>query len=137
MLVQTNSSNLVDAYKWTELDASSGLAMFALCSGITDRAEPSESLRTHVAYGLGLNAPTVLLSSLQLEAFRRGLVPDSVMDAAVGRVLRAKFELGLFEEPFVDVERAAREGPPASSRTACASGSAFVSAAIFSHPGSG
>jgi hypothetical protein len=72
MLVQTNASNLVDAYKWTELDARSGVAMYALYSRISDRAEPSESLRAHVVYGLGLNAPTVLLSSLQLEEFRRG-----------------------------------------------------------------
>ena len=34
-----------------------------------------------------------------LEAFRRGLIADSVIDAAVSRVLRAKFELGLFEQP--------------------------------------
>ena len=33
--VQTNSSNLVDAYKWTELDASTGLAMYTLYSGIS------------------------------------------------------------------------------------------------------
>lgn len=72
LLVQTNSSNLVDAYKWTELDPGTGLAMYALYSGITDRAEPSESLRANVVYGLGLDAPTVLLSSLQLDGFRRG-----------------------------------------------------------------
>ncbi len=72
LLVQTNSSNLVDAYKWTELDAGTGLAMYALYSRISDRAEPSESLRAHVVYGLGLDAPAVLLSSLQLDDFRRG-----------------------------------------------------------------
>lgn len=42
-----------------------------------------------------------------LEAFRRGLVPDSVMNAAVARVLRAKFSLGLFERPYADVDSAA------------------------------
>jgi len=72
MLVQANSSNLVDAYKWTELDAGTGLAMYALYSRISDRAEPAESLRAHVVYGLGLDAPTVLLSSLQLDDFRLG-----------------------------------------------------------------
>jgi hypothetical protein len=72
MLVQKNSSNLVDAYKWNELDAGTGLAMYALYSRISDRAEPSESLRAHVVYGLGLDAPTVLLSSLQLGDFRLG-----------------------------------------------------------------
>ncbi len=72
LLLQTSSSNLVDAYKWTELDAATGLAMYALYSRISDRAEPAESLRANVVYGLGLDAPTVLLSSLQLNDFRRG-----------------------------------------------------------------
>jgi beta-glucosidase len=40
-------------------------------------------------------------------AFQRGLIADSVIDAAVTRVLRAKFQLGLFEQPFVDVDSAA------------------------------
>ena len=70
--VQTSSSNLVDAYKWTELDARTGLATYALYSGISDRAEPCESLRASVVFSLGLESPTVLLSSLQLDDFRRG-----------------------------------------------------------------
>jgi hypothetical protein len=69
---QTNSSNLVDAYKWTELLDGSGLALFTLYAGITDRAEPCESLKANVAYCLGLDAPTTLLSSRQLESFRHG-----------------------------------------------------------------
>lgn len=39
-------------------------------------------------------------------AFQRGLIADSVMDGAVTRVLRAKFQLGLFERPFVDPDSA-------------------------------
>jgi beta-glucosidase len=39
--------------------------------------------------------------------FQRGLIADSVIDAAVTRVLRAKFQLGLFERPFVDPDSAA------------------------------
>ena len=42
-----------------------------------------------------------------LAAFQRGLIPDSVTDAAVARVLRAKFDLGLFERPYVDPDSAA------------------------------
>jgi beta-glucosidase len=42
-----------------------------------------------------------------LDAFRRGLIADSVIDAAVSRVLRAKLELGLFEHPFVNLDSAA------------------------------
>lgn len=42
-----------------------------------------------------------------LDAFRRGLIADSVIDASVSRVLRAKFELGLFERPYVNADSAA------------------------------
>ncbi len=69
---QTNTSNLVDAYKWTELDEASGLALLTLYSQITDRAEPCESLRATTAYGLGLANPTILVSNTQLDAFRDG-----------------------------------------------------------------
>ena len=72
---QSNYSNLVDAYKWTELDEQSGLAFITLYSGITDRPEPSESLKATTAFCLGLDNPTVLLSSEQLDAFRDGLDP--------------------------------------------------------------
>ncbi len=41
-------------------------------------------------------------------AFQQGLIPTDVIDAAVWRVLRAKFELGLFEKPYVDADAAAR-----------------------------
>jgi beta-xylosidase len=42
-----------------------------------------------------------------LRAVRAGRVPEATIDAAVARVLTAKFELGLFERPYVDPERAA------------------------------
>ena len=42
-----------------------------------------------------------------LDAFQRGMIADSVIDGAVSRVLRAKFELGLFEQPFADPDSAA------------------------------
>ncbi|MFT4993215.1 MAG: hypothetical protein ACI965_000233, partial [Paraglaciecola sp.] len=69
---QTNSSNLVDAYKWSELDDQTGLAFFTLYSGITDRAEPCESLKANTVFCLGLDRPKVLISSEQLDNFRLG-----------------------------------------------------------------
>ncbi len=69
---QTNTSNLVDAYKWTELDERTGLGLFTLYSGITDRAEPSESLKANTVFCLGLEAQQVLISSEQLSGFRQG-----------------------------------------------------------------
>ena len=72
IFTQTNSSNLVDAYKWTELDESTGLAFLTLYSGISDRAEPCESLKATVAYSLGLDNPKVLVSDGQLSKFLKG-----------------------------------------------------------------
>jgi beta-glucosidase len=43
-----------------------------------------------------------------LAAFTRGQVDRAAVDAAVARVLRAKFELGLFEQPYVTADEAAR-----------------------------
>ena len=69
--VQANTSYLVDAYKWNELDEATGLAFFTLYSGISDRAEPCESLRATTVFCLGLEGHRVLLSSRQIEDFRR------------------------------------------------------------------
>jgi beta-glucosidase len=52
-----------------------------------------------------------------LDAFQRGLIPMPVIDAAVARVLRVKFALGLFEHPYVDLDRAAAEGNSDAHRT--------------------
>lgn len=41
------------------------------------------------------------------EAFKKGMVDEQAIDDAVRRVLRAKFELGLFENPYVDPQKAA------------------------------
>ncbi|WP_299126784.1 hypothetical protein [uncultured Winogradskyella sp.] len=68
--LQNASSNLVDAYKRTELVKQSGIAIFALSAIIVDKAEPSEALKANIAWSLGLDNPKYLLSSLQLDAFR-------------------------------------------------------------------
>lgn len=45
---------------------------------------------------------------LFMKAFKDGKVDQKVIDRAVSRVLKAKFELGLFENPYVDSNEAAR-----------------------------
>jgi len=37
---------------------------------------------------------------------KNGQVPESLIDQAAARILRAKFELGLFDHPYVDAKRA-------------------------------
>lgn len=70
--LQNRSSNLVDAYKRSELADGSGLGIFALSAIIVDKAEPSEALKANIAWSVGLGTPKRLLSSLQLKAFRAG-----------------------------------------------------------------
>uniref|UniRef100_UPI0011118695 Bacterial beta-1,3-oligosaccharide phosphorylase n=1 Tax=metagenome TaxID=256318 RepID=UPI0011118695 len=70
--LQSSTSNLVDAYKRSELHPKSGLGIFALSAIIVDKAEPSEALKANIAWSLGLNNPKYLVSSLQLNHFRNG-----------------------------------------------------------------
>ena len=77
---QNRASNLVDAYKRTELVADCGLAIFALSAIIVDKAEPSEALKANVAWSLGAEKGIRLLSSLQLDGFRNGEIPDQETD---------------------------------------------------------
>jgi hypothetical protein len=70
--LQNGSSNLVDAYKRSELNLDTGLGIYALSAIIVDRAEPSEALKANVVWSLGIKDPLRLMSSLQLNSFRRG-----------------------------------------------------------------
>jgi hypothetical protein len=66
-------SSLLDAYKRSELDPETGLAIFALNSTLTDLAEPSESLLATTVVQLGLDRVDYLISSKQLDQFRAGM----------------------------------------------------------------
>jgi hypothetical protein len=72
VLTQNTFSCLLDAYKRSELDIETGLAIFTLNSNLTDLAEPSESLVATSAAQLGLEQVDILLSSDQLDGFRQG-----------------------------------------------------------------
>jgi hypothetical protein len=69
--LQNASSNLVDAYKRSELHAASGLGIYALSAIIVDKAEPSEALKSNAVWSFGLQNPKYLVSSLQLSRFRK------------------------------------------------------------------
>ena len=62
----------MDAYKRSEGDPATGLAIFALNSTLTDLAEPGESLLATTVAQIGLTRADYLLSSAQLDAFRSG-----------------------------------------------------------------
>ncbi len=67
---QTVSSNLVDAYKFNEVNQKNGLALYSLYSAITDRAEPAEALRATTVASVGLDSPSILLNASDLRAFK-------------------------------------------------------------------
>ena len=70
--LQTRASNLVDAYKRSELVKDTGLGIFALSAIIVDKAEPSEALKANAVWSYGLENANYLLSSKQLDEFRTG-----------------------------------------------------------------
>ncbi|MDG1760470.1 MAG: hypothetical protein P8L72_07885 [Flavobacteriaceae bacterium] len=70
--IQNSSSNLVDAYKKSELEEDTGLGIYSLSAIIVDKAEPSEALKANLVWSIGLENSKKLISSLQLDAFRKG-----------------------------------------------------------------
>jgi hypothetical protein len=80
------ASNLVDAYKTTEVDPATGLGIFSLTAGITDRAEAVEVLRANTVWCCGLGDYRIHLSLDAVEAFRRQrvLAPEQILNGARG-----------------------------------------------------
>ena len=73
--------------------------------------EPSTPVAAQHAWEAGLDVvfqTTYPQHRPYLQAVEDRLVSEAVIDAAVSRVLKAKFELGLFEDPMVDPSDAAR-----------------------------
>lgn len=63
------------------------------------------ALRAGVDEDLGGKAYAELI-----DAVHRGQVSEAMVDSACARILRMKFEMGLFEKPYVDVKAAAQVG---------------------------
>jgi hypothetical protein len=78
--LQRAASNLGDAYKRNELVLSTGMGIFSLSAMIVDKAEPSEALKANIVWQIGLDNPKFLLSSLQLDKFRRGFKIEPEFD---------------------------------------------------------
>lgn len=86
--MQSARSNLADAYKKNECVLKTGLGIYALSAFIVDRAEPSESLKANTIWSHGLTGAKTLISSLQLDAFRRG---ESLQEQSVVRGERGAY----------------------------------------------
>jgi hypothetical protein len=75
------ASCLVDAYKRSEIDPASGIAIYSLTSLISDRPEPGESLRASAAWSRGLPKASILLDEENVRRFRskRNLVAEPLL----------------------------------------------------------
>jgi len=71
----------------------------------TDRADAAQQA---LAAGVDIELPDPSSYPLVPQLVKDGKVSLADVDKSVARVLRAKFQLGLFENPYVDVERAVR-----------------------------
>ena len=69
----------------------------------SDRQNAGEvALKAGVNVDLGANCYSLLAESIQ-----DGKIPESLIDEAAGRVLKLKFALGLFDNPYIGTEAAA------------------------------
>lgn len=84
----------------------------AATGGSTVLHHTESSTATAAKHALESGLDVIFQSSYEqhrawLAAFRSGAIPDPVIDTAVARVLRAKFGLGLFEQPYAQLDSAA------------------------------
>ena len=69
------------------------------------RDEKEDAIKVLKA-GVDVELPTIrYYGEPLLRAVEEGLIPESLIDKAVSRVLHAKFMLGLFEKPYVDLDK--------------------------------
>ncbi len=87
-----------DYYAMTELEKRHRVA-----------ATPADAARQALEAGLDVELPDPSVNKTLVEQVRAGKIPERLIDQAVSRILYQKFQLGLFENPLVDPEKAARQ----------------------------
>jgi beta-glucosidase len=58
--------------------------------------------------GVDMELPQIQCNNTLLQQIKDGVVAEATLDKAVGRILKVKFLLGLFEDPYVDPAEAER-----------------------------
>ena len=86
---QQKSSTLIDAYRRSEFDPESGLALFTLEALVGDLSEPAESLLASVVWSRGLEGAVTAMSDHQIRSFRSGnaLEPEHLATGVKGAFL--------------------------------------------------
>jgi beta-glucosidase len=71
-------------------------------------ADKEEAARLAITSGIDVETPAGTCFPTLAEQVKRGLIPMATIDRAAGDMLRVKFQLGLFDHPYVDPETAAK-----------------------------
>ena len=79
-------------------------------------ADQADAARLALEATVDVDLPDGMAYAHLVDAVKAGRVKQSAIDAAVRRLLRAKFALGLFEHPYVDAARADSISGAASHR---------------------
>jgi beta-glucosidase len=79
-------------------------------------ADRADAARLALAATVDIELPDVAAYETLVEQVESGAVSMEQVDAAVSRLVRAKFELGLFDNPFVDPDNAGRMSGAESNR---------------------
>jgi beta-glucosidase len=83
--------------------------------GLSDNPKDTARLALQAGLDVGISYEQPFLQPLA-EAVREGRIPMQLIDRAVRRILKQKFRLGLFENPYVDEAKAARTDHVAEHR---------------------
>ena len=98
-----------DYYAMTELEKRHRVA-----------ADASEAAKQALEAGLDIELPDPSVNKTLVEQVKSGKIPESLVNQAVSRILYLKFQLGLFENPYVDPEKAAQMTDTAEDRNLAA-----------------
>jgi beta-glucosidase len=93
------------------------LSISGLNGGHATAATAEEAASQSMHAGLDVDLSGTGYGSNLLKAVQQGLVEPAVLDTAVARVLRMKFNLGLFDHPYVDEKLVAQKVATAQNKT--------------------
>jgi beta-glucosidase len=70
--------------------------------------DKADAARQALEAGLDIELPDMDVNKTLVEQVKAGKIPESLIDRAVSRLLYQKFQLGLFENPYVNAETVAQ-----------------------------
>ncbi len=79
-------------------------------------ANKAEAAKQSLEAGLDIELPDPDVNTTLVEQAKSGKIPVELIDKAVSRILRSKFQVGVFENPYVDTDRAERLTDTAEDR---------------------